>query len=111
MGVVNQIIDPLVIVSAKKGCPAIDLNSKIIWQNIFGAACTLLNKAFRLEWNMEVYFASQTHHTAFVEGSDASWDNDQEPPEGCLDYSDDEQERRAKAANRLKKNLRGDAEE
>jgi hypothetical protein len=64
-----------------------------------------------LEWNVEVYFASQTHHTAFVEGKNASWDNDQEPPEGCLDYSDDEQERRAKAAHRLKKNLRGDAEE
>jgi hypothetical protein len=25
MGVVHKIIDPLVIVSAKKGCPAIDL--------------------------------------------------------------------------------------
>ncbi len=29
----------------------------------------------------------------------------------CLDYSDDEQEHRAKAAHQLKKNLRGDAEE
>jgi hypothetical protein len=28
-----------------------------------------------------------------------------------LDYSDDEQERRAKAAHRLKKNLRGNAED
>ena len=68
---------------------------------------------------MEVYFAPRTRHTAFVfvdalfnqKGSDASWENDQEPPEGCLDYSDDEQERRAKAAHRLKKNPRGNAED
>lgn len=68
---------------------------------------------------MEVYFAPRTRHTAFVfvdalfkqKGSDASWENDQEPPEGCLDYSDDEQERRAKAAHRLKKNPRNGNEE
>lgn len=68
---------------------------------------------------MEVYFAPRTRHTAFVfvdalfkqKGSDASWENDQEPPEGCLDYSDDEQERRAKAAHRLKKNPRNSNEE
>ena len=68
---------------------------------------------------MEVYFAPRTRHTAFVfvdalfkqKGSDASWENDQEPPEGYLDYSDDEQERRAKAAHRIKKNPRNNAED
>lgn len=63
---------------------------------------------------MEVYFAPRTRHTAYVfvdalfkqKGSDASWENDQEPPEGCLDYSDDEQERKAKAAHRMKRNPR-----
>lgn len=39
-------------------------------------------------------------------GSDASWENDQEPPEHCLDYSDDEQERKAKAALKNKKRSR-----
>lgn len=29
IGVVHKIIDPLVIVSAKKGCPAIDLDSAL----------------------------------------------------------------------------------
>ncbi|KAF1395644.1 hypothetical protein PFLUV_G00013740 [Perca fluviatilis] len=29
-------------------------------------------------------------------GSDASWKNDQEPPEEALDYSDDEKEQEAK---------------
>ena len=68
---------------------------------------------------MEVYFAPRTRHTAYVfvdalfkqKGSDASWEHDQEPPEGCLDYSDDEEERRAKAAHRLKKNPRNNADE
>ena len=68
---------------------------------------------------MEVYFAPRTRHTAFVfvdalfkqKGSDASWENDQEPPEGYLDYADDEQERRAKAAHRIKKNPRNNAED
>lgn len=63
---------------------------------------------------MEVYFAPRTKHTAYVfldslfqqRGSDASWENDQEPPEHCLDYSDDEQERKAKAALRNKKRTR-----
>lgn len=29
-------------------------------------------------------------------GSDASWVDDDEPPEVCLEYSDDEQEKRAR---------------
>lgn len=60
---------------------------------------------------MEVYFAPRTKHTAYVfleplfqqRGSDASWENDQEPPEHCVDYSDDEEERKAKAALKNKK--------
>ncbi|EFX76462.1 hypothetical protein DAPPUDRAFT_322388 [Daphnia pulex] len=113
MGVVHKIIDPLVF-------DVFGQVSKLICTWLDLILCSpLLNKAFRLEWNMEVYFASRTRHSAFVfidallkqKGSDASWDNDQEPPEECLDYSDDEQERRAKAAHRLKKNLRGNAEE
>ena len=68
---------------------------------------------------MEVFFAPRTRHTAYVfvdslfkqKGRDASWEFDQEPPEGCLDYSDDEQERRAKTAHRLKKNHRNDSED
>lgn len=36
-----------------------------------------------------------------IKGSDASWTNDQEPPPGCVEYSDDEQER---AARKQKKN-------
>ncbi|XP_060602702.1 H/ACA ribonucleoprotein complex non-core subunit NAF1-like [Ruditapes philippinarum] len=38
-----------------------------------------------------------------IRGSDASWEDNNEPPEKHLDYSDDEAERRAKAKRRNKK--------
>jgi len=38
-----------------------------------------------------------------LKGSDASWSNDNEPPEEYLDYSDDEKEKRAKKQLKLKK--------
>jgi H/ACA ribonucleoprotein complex non-core subunit NAF1 len=31
-----------------------------------------------------------------MKGSDASWEDNNEPPPKCLDYSDDEEERRAR---------------
>lgn len=31
-----------------------------------------------------------------MKGSDASWKGDMEPPPGCEEYSDDEEERKAK---------------
>ena len=75
----------------------------------FNSAQHILDQGVQL--GMEVFFAPRTRHTAFVfidtlfkqRGSDASWEHDQEPPENCLDYSDDEQERQARAAHRLKK--------
>ncbi|KAI9550043.1 hypothetical protein GHT06_007634 [Daphnia sinensis] len=129
IGVVHKIIDSLVIVSAKKGFPAIDLDSALFLDHgktflgqvfdVFGQVSEPMYMVrfnslqhiveLGIEVGMEVYFAPRTRHTAFVfvdalfkqKGSDASWENDQEPPEGCVDYSDDEQELRAKAAHRL----------
>lgn len=53
-----------------------------------------------------IYYASESpEYTKYIfninelrklKGSDASWNNDNEPPAECLDYSDDEQERLAK---------------
>ncbi|XP_063331727.1 H/ACA ribonucleoprotein complex non-core subunit NAF1 [Pelmatolapia mariae] len=37
-----------------------------------------------------------TQQLRLLQGSDASWKNDQEPPEEALDYSDDEKEQEAK---------------
>ncbi|XP_055625197.1 H/ACA ribonucleoprotein complex non-core subunit NAF1 [Toxorhynchites rutilus septentrionalis] len=55
-----------------------------------------------------VYCAPQTEHTSFIilsdlmrhRGSDASWLDDHEAPAYALDYSDDEEERRARGRGR-----------
>lgn len=51
-----------------------------------------------------VYVAPKTEHTNFIvlselmnqKGTDASWEDDIEPPTGCGDFSDDEEERVAR---------------
>lgn len=51
-----------------------------------------------------VYVAPKTEHTNFIvlselmnqKGTDASWEDDIEPPTGCGDFSDDEEERIAR---------------
>jgi len=65
-----------------------------------------------LELDVEVFYAPEnTYFTTFVlvsqlsqaKGSDASWLEDKEPPEDCVDYSDDEQERNAKGKLKSKR--------
>ena len=61
---------------------------------------------FKLEVGAIVFYAPDSKElTRFVfnldelrkmKGSDASWNNDNEPPDECLEYSDDEKEREAK---------------
>jgi hypothetical protein len=36
-----------------------------------------------------------------MKGSDASWEDNNEPPPKCLDYSDDEEERKARSSFQL----------
>ena len=70
----------------------------------------------QLQLNQEVFYAPQeTTYTKYVfvqelralKGSDASWEDDNEPPRFALDYSDDEQERTARAIARGKRALEG----
>lgn len=57
---------------------------------------------------LPVYVAPKTEHTNFIvlselmnqRGTDASWEDDIEPPEGCHEFSDDEEEREARRAQR-----------
>lgn len=57
-----------------------------------------------IEKGQEVYCAPRTSHTTYVfleqlrklKGTDASWKHDEEPPEWVKDFSDDEEERKAK---------------
>jgi rRNA processing protein Gar1 len=67
----------------------------------------------QVELNSFVYFVPNSNdYTKFIfnveelrklKGSDASWNNDNEPPEEYLDYSDDEKEKLAKKIFKLKK--------
>lgn len=61
-------------------------------------------KRKNLTIGMKVYVAPQTEYTNFIvlsnlmkqKGCDASWENDNEVPEDCNEFSDDEEERLAR---------------
>merc|ERR1712240_475731 len=66
-----------------------------------------------------VYYAPRTEHTTFVfleqlmkmKISDASWMNDEEPPPQFIEYSDDEEEKRAKMEKKAQKKCEKTQEE
>lgn len=71
--------------------------------------CVRFNKAEdivdkKITVGATVYVAPKTEHTNFIvlselmnhKGTDASWEDDIEPPTGCGDFSDDEEERVAR---------------
>jgi H/ACA ribonucleoprotein complex non-core subunit NAF1 len=68
----------------------------------------------QIELNQEVFYAPrETTYTKYVfvqelkalKGSDASWEDDNEPPKFAIDYSDDEQERTAKSSHKGKRTI------
>ncbi|CAF2673717.1 unnamed protein product [Rotaria sp. Silwood2] len=74
----------------------------------------------QIEVNQEVFYApKETTYTKYVfvqelralKGSDASWEDDNEPPKFAIDYSDDEQERAAKALQRGKRHIEENTDE
>lgn len=68
-------------------------------------------KSYNIQIKEPVYCAPKTEYTSFVlvsqllknKGSDASWKDNNEPPQEYLDYSDDEAEKLAKKSRRQKK--------
>ncbi len=66
----------------------------------------ITDNCLNVETDSSIFYAhDSTEYTKFIfnldelrrlKGSDASWNNDNEPPAECIDYSDDEQERSAK---------------
>jgi len=105
IGTIHNIIDMLVIVMARKGCPAIDLDSvlfldqgKKILGQVFDVFGPVNEPMYMIRFNsaqhvleqgvqvgLEVFYAPRTKHTAYVfidalfkqKGSDASWLDDQ----------------------------------
>lgn len=66
----------------------------------------ITDNCLNVESGASIFYAhDSSEYTKFIfnldelrrlKGSDASWNNDNEPPAECVDYSDDEQERNAK---------------
>lgn len=127
VGKVFQIVDKLVVIEALKNTPVLDLDSVLFFEDgqplgqifdVFGPVtepyyCVRFNsdehiKEKNIVKDQIVYCAPKTEYTSYVfvnqllkmKGSDASWRHNNEPPVSQLDYSDDEEERKAKKALR-----------
>ncbi|XP_037293081.1 H/ACA ribonucleoprotein complex non-core subunit NAF1 [Manduca sexta] len=128
IGTITSIVERLVVVRALPATPAVDIDTVLFVDNgakalgkvfdVFGPVtepyyCVRFNsqehvKERGVQTGMDVYIAPNAQHTSYVflsdlmklKGSDASWLNDVEPPSNHVDYSDDEEERKA---NRLRK--------
>ncbi|KAJ2945453.1 hypothetical protein O0L34_g265 [Tuta absoluta] len=129
IGTIASIVDRLVIVRALPETPAVDIDSVLFLEHgakalgkvfdVFGPVtephyCVRFNSLEHVKERgvlpgMDVYIApANNHHTNYVflaqlmkmKGSDASWLHDVEPPPQHVEYSDDEEERRANKARK-----------
>ncbi|XP_026756147.1 H/ACA ribonucleoprotein complex non-core subunit NAF1 [Galleria mellonella] len=133
IGTIASIVDRLVIVRSFPDTPAVDLDSILFLDNgaktlgkvfdVFGPVtephyCVRFNsqehvKERGIQTGLDVYIAPRSQHTSYVflselmklKGSDASWRNDIEPPPNQIDYSDDEEERKANRARKEQNKL------
>ncbi|CAL4064043.1 unnamed protein product, partial [Meganyctiphanes norvegica] len=131
IGTIFSIVQLQVVVQAFQNIPPIDLDSILFLDNgkralgkvfdVFGQVHEPLytvrfNSNDHIEkYNVQigdpVYFAPQTEHTQFVvidelmkiKGSDASWEHNHEPPPKFVEYSDDEQEVKARQQRKQEK--------
>ncbi|KAF9788834.1 hypothetical protein SFRURICE_018410 [Spodoptera frugiperda] len=139
IGTIVSIVDRLVIVRALPETPAVDLDSVLFLEkgakalgrvfDVFGPVtephyCVRFNSVEHVrergaQPGADVYIAPQSQHTNYVfltelmkiKGSDASWLHDVEPPPHQVEYSDDEEERRANRARKEQRRDRTDESE
>ncbi|XP_064594823.1 H/ACA ribonucleoprotein complex non-core subunit NAF1-like [Liolophura sinensis] len=135
VGKVTGIVDTLVVIKSETGVPALNEDSILFKANrevfgkifeVFGPVCSPLYsvrfnsgediKKCGVEIGHQVYCAPRkTELTQYVfvdqlktiKGSDASWEDNHEPPERFVEYSDDEEERKAKSKNRKSRHGQG----
>ncbi|XP_017487481.1 PREDICTED: H/ACA ribonucleoprotein complex non-core subunit NAF1 [Rhagoletis zephyria] len=131
-GRVHSIVDQLLLVSALPNSILLDLETVLFLEQgkrVLGVVFDVLGQVadplycVRFNTNQHihekginigdvVYVAPKSEHTQYVilssltkmRGSDASWENDTEPPPRYIDYSDDEEEREAR--HKLRKHRR-----
>lgn len=126
IGKVLNVVDVLVVVESIQKMPPLDIDTILFKSDgePLGAVFDVFGpikephytirfnrpdqvKEKNIELNMPVFFVPQSERKitkfAFIEelkkikGTDASWENDNEPPECVLEYSDDEEEKQAKS--------------
>lgn len=134
LGRVKNVMDTLVTIQSFKNTPALDLDSVLFLRDgqplgsIFEVFGQVVEPLYLVRFNsaeeigergiavdMPVYFATNFDApiTSFVfveqlrkmRGTDASWKDNNEPPEDVKDYSDDEEERRDKQKQKAKRKL------
>ena len=124
MGVIKEVVEEMVVVQADLNNPALDLDTVLFLEKgqrplgkVFDVMGPVVQPFYCVRFNSKehiqekniakgapVFYAPKTDHTAFVylselfkmKGSDASWENNHEPPPSHQDFSDDEQERNAR---------------
>lgn len=130
LGKIHSIVDQLVLVSALPNSMLVDLETVLFLdkgQRVLGEVFDVLGQVadplycVRFNSNQQindrniqigdvVYLAPKTPYTQYIilssimkqKGSDASWENDLEPPPRFLDYSDDEEQQLARRQLRNK---------
>lgn len=123
LGTISSIVDQLVLVEAYPHSAPLNIDSVLFVDHgkkalgkifdVIGPVavpiyCIRFNKHDDIETKGiavgdKVFCAPRTEYTSYVvlssimgKGSDASWKNDVEPPPSLIEYSDDEQERKAR---------------
>ncbi|XP_051801620.1 H/ACA ribonucleoprotein complex non-core subunit NAF1 isoform X2 [Acanthochromis polyacanthus] len=124
VGTVSSILQQLVIIQSLKDTPPLNDDSilfrcdKLAVGKVFEVFGPVSSPLYIMRFNsadqiinmgltegLTLYYAPAikeyteyilTQQLKLLKGSDASWKNDQEPPEEALDYSDDEKEQEAK---------------
>ena len=121
-------VEDLLVIESNHGLPAVDLESVLLLEKgakALGKVFDVIGPLYVVRFNSEqhvrergvtrgmimVYFAPKTEHTTFVfleqlmklKTSDVSWSNGEEPLPQFIEYSDEEQETRAKQEKKIKK--------
>ncbi|CAB4054882.1 NAF1 [Lepeophtheirus salmonis] len=114
VGKVFSIVDSLVVVKSLPGIPTIDLDSvlfldrgKIALGSVFDVIGPVNDPFYVVRFNSMKHVESRGieigKELRAMKGSDASWQDDIEPPIDFIDYSDDDEERQAKRAVKRKR--------
>lgn len=130
LGSVSSVIEQLLLVKTIRGAPLLDIGTVLFLQKgqkvlgeVFDVLGQVADPLYCVRFNSnqqikekeinlgdKVYCAPRTEHTQLIilsnltkiRGSDASWENDVEPPSKYVEYSDDEEEQAARRSRRIR---------